>query len=369
MEPEPHKPPIRFLEIDLLRFLAAFSVVLYHYTFLGHHISGLNPVAYAELEPITKYGYLGVELFFIVSGYVILMSAYGKSLSTFFISRVTRLYPAFWVGCAFSFLIVRFFGPGLDPSPTGFGNMLDVSLKQLAVNLTMFQQFVGVRNLDGAYWTLTYELLFYMLIAVLVYFRLFKHIIPILASWLLYTAVCWPVPSLPLAYVLFPRYSAYFIAGMLFFLIQQKWTAAWKLYAMLAVAYVLALRTTLADIALDENSYHVTFSPWVVGGVVTVFFGMFFLIISRKFTLKTSFYSTAGALTYPLYIIHQNVGYVVFRRLGEDINKYVLLILLTGSMLVLSWLIHTFVEKRLSKLLKRLLHRALPEKKSQLVRS
>ncbi len=112
MEQESRKAPTRFYEIDLLRFLAALSVVIYHYTFRAYGVGNLSPIPYLEMSRFTRYGYLGVELFFIISGYVILLSVQGKTVRQFFISRVQRLYPAFWVACTLTFLVVRIWGNG-----------------------------------------------------------------------------------------------------------------------------------------------------------------------------------------------------------------------------------------------------------------
>ncbi|HEX8659294.1 MAG TPA: acyltransferase family protein, partial [Hymenobacter sp.] len=94
MEPEPRKLPIRLYEIDLLRFLAALSVVIYHFTFFGKRNAQYNPLYFDELGEVTRYGYLGVHLFFMISGYVVLLSAQGKTIRQFFLSRISRLYPA-----------------------------------------------------------------------------------------------------------------------------------------------------------------------------------------------------------------------------------------------------------------------------------
>jgi peptidoglycan/LPS O-acetylase OafA/YrhL len=67
MEPEVRKAPVRFYEIDLLRFLAALSVVLFHYTYFGPMAKDYSPISYPELGRFGRYGYLGVELFFIIS--------------------------------------------------------------------------------------------------------------------------------------------------------------------------------------------------------------------------------------------------------------------------------------------------------------
>src|ERR1700738_3983155 len=92
MSPRGH----RLYELDLLRLLAAGSVVAFHFTY-GNHSLGFNPVAYpAAVTAVTKYGFLGVQVFFFISGIVILNSASSGSARRFAISRMVRLYPAYW---------------------------------------------------------------------------------------------------------------------------------------------------------------------------------------------------------------------------------------------------------------------------------
>lgn len=96
----------RVNEIDLLRFLAALAVVFFHYSFRGYAADGLSVMSYPLLASVSKYGYLGVELFFMISGFVILMTAAHAGLRDFVISRVVRLYPAFWACCTVTFLVI-----------------------------------------------------------------------------------------------------------------------------------------------------------------------------------------------------------------------------------------------------------------------
>ena len=65
----------RLYEIDLFRFFAAIAVVFYHYGFRGWMADDLSRVAAPGLAPLVQYGYLGVDLFFIISGFVILLTA------------------------------------------------------------------------------------------------------------------------------------------------------------------------------------------------------------------------------------------------------------------------------------------------------
>lgn len=188
MEPAPHKLPIRFYEIDLLRFVAAISVVIYHYTFIGATRSNYNPLVFPEFAPITKYGYLGVELFFIISGYVVLLSAQGKTVRQFFVSRVTRLYPAYWVACTLTFLVKIVWGAGTNAS-LPMTDDLGAGPMQYVYNMTMLQSFIGIRNMDGPYWSLAVEITFYFLISLLIGYYLLRYVDWFLLLWLGYVAL------------------------------------------------------------------------------------------------------------------------------------------------------------------------------------
>lgn len=93
----------RIPELDLLRFLAAIAVVFFHYAFRGYAGDDLTTMHYPALEPVAQYGFLGVHLFFMISGFVILMTAGDGSVKRFIASRASRLLPAFWVCCTITF--------------------------------------------------------------------------------------------------------------------------------------------------------------------------------------------------------------------------------------------------------------------------
>lgn len=98
----------RLYQIDLFRFIAALMVVLFHYTFRGFIVNS-SIVAFPFLGFIFKYGYLGVDLFFMISGFVIYMSIENSSLLNFLKSRIVRLYPAFWICVSITALFIYLF--------------------------------------------------------------------------------------------------------------------------------------------------------------------------------------------------------------------------------------------------------------------
>ena len=79
---------------------------------------------------------------------------------------------------------------------------------------------------------------------------------------------------------------------------------------------------------------------------------MFLVSIKKTSTLNKSFVLPLGELTYPLYLIHGNIGFMLFNYFGNDQNKYTLLFITISLMLVVAYLINRYYEKRVSLKLK-----------------
>ncbi|WP_216726667.1 acyltransferase family protein [Hymenobacter siberiensis] len=360
MAPSVSSTPQRYYEIDLLRFLAALAVALYHLAYNGFH-SHSTLVDYPWLGEIFRYGYLGVQLFFLISGYVILQSVYGKTLGQFFVARVARLYPAFWAACALCFAVVRLFGPVAGEVGWSAEWAADARWSVFLCNLTMLHEFLGVHNLDGVYWTLTYELMFYFLVALLVAFQWLNHLPLVLSVWSAYCGLInlgLIVNAGPFASFFFPSYAPFFIGGMMLSLIQRRQDESWKLYSLLFVAYVLGLLPVLHYTAGLQFHYGQPFHPSVVVAVVTFFFGAMLLIVHRKVNLGYApGFAWFGALSYPLYLFHQKMGYVVLQRFGGTVDKHWLLATFFVGVGLLALFVHVLIERPGSRFLRHALAR------------
>ena len=80
--------------LDYGRFAAATAVVSFHYLINGprrNNIEAYDVIPFAPAE----YGHMGVDAFFIISGFVIMMSAGNTTVSSFARSRFIRLWPTF----------------------------------------------------------------------------------------------------------------------------------------------------------------------------------------------------------------------------------------------------------------------------------
>ncbi|WP_426625934.1 acyltransferase family protein [Leifsonia sp. McL0607] len=87
----------RLALLDILRLVAALAVLFFHWLFWAP-THGATAFESTPVTWLAAYGFLGVQLFFIISGFVIFLSASGRTAFAFATGRATRLYPAFWAG-------------------------------------------------------------------------------------------------------------------------------------------------------------------------------------------------------------------------------------------------------------------------------
>jgi len=337
-------PNNRVTEVDLLRFLAALAVVFFHYSFRGYAADGMSIMPYPLLASVSKYGYLGVQLFFMISGFVILMTASsGAGLRGFVVSRIIRLYPAFWVCCTITFLVTLFIG----------GSLYVVSLGQYLTNMTLLSGFLGVASVDGAYWSLFVEIQFYALVAIVLILKKIHRAELFINAWLLLTILLEIIPVGKLRYLFIVDYSAFFISGAMFFLIWSKGFSIGR-FSTIFLSWIVAVSGSVESLAHFENHYNVTMSRYVVVGIVTVFFFSMFLI-SMHLTgfVGRCNWLAIGALTYPLYLLHQNIGFMIFNVGYPRFGNHLLLWGSLALILYTTYLINVYVERRYAPRLKK----------------
>jgi len=338
----------RLILLDLLRFFAAFAVVLYHYTFDGYMSSVVTMLNFQELGSIFQYGNLGVELFFMISGFVILLSTENKTISYFVISRITRLYPAFWVAVTLTTLIITFYG----------GEVFDVTSYQYLINLTMINEVFHVRNIDGVYWTLFVEIRFYFLIFLLMLFRQMKFLKFYLLIWslisILYNSNFIIFPNL-INFFLFQNVAPFFIAGSIFYLTYRNNKFICLDYLTLLLSFISAIMFLNQQTLHIEKAFNIQYNMLIIISIVIFFYFLFYFISKKIVTIKRDkkVYMIMGGVTYPLYLIHTYIGYIIFNNMSSFINKYILLFGTILLMLLVSYSIHILIEKKLGKYMKK----------------
>jgi len=286
----------RLAELDALRGIAVLMVLAFHYT-----------TRVAELYPAAawggfRFGQYGVHLFFVISGFVIIMTLdRSERPADFLVARFSRLYPAYWTAIlATSAFLWLAQGPIEPPG-----------LRQVAANFTMLQSFFKVPAVDGVYWTLEVELLFYALaLAVFSAGLLRRPQLPILA-WLvlsgLYYSPLWP------AYVeehrfaglaarlLILEYAPFFTIGVVFYRLYQGAPAGY--YGLAGAAFGLVLLHWPPGVSLMIAAACAVLWKLAHGGFAFLRFAPLVFL---------------GTISYSLYLVHQKIGHAAIVALAQD---------------------------------------------------
>lgn len=348
----------RFELLDAIRFAAASMVVAFHYLFNG--VAGGKVTSLTldgpplDVAPgVVKYGYLGVPLFFLVSGFVITRSTRGRSADRFVVGRALRLLPAYWCGVLITSTVAVWLG----------GQVVHVDVPMVLANLTMVPPLFGQPFVDGVYWTLLVELQFYLLVLALLQFgrgRLVERFVPWWALLML-GATAAGVGRVPYL----GGYMGFFAAGAVLSTLQQRGAYAdgrerLVLLAGLAAAYCVGVQHCVVELPALEAQRHTTYSVPVVVALVTAGHLMLAAFcVPRVARLRVPGARALGSLTYPLYLLHAHLGYMLLNRFARPETTWFVYPALVAGILALSGAVHLVVEKRLEAVWRRLFEATL----------
>lgn len=332
----------RLALLDYGRFIAAICVISFHYFFNGIHNGKISSISFIpEIINTVKYGYLGVEFFFMISGYVIFFSAKDRKASDFIVSRVTRLYPAFWAAAIFTSIISYFWG----------GKLMTVTLAQFFANLSMFPNLFKYGFIDGVYWTLNVEIKFYLLIFTLLLLGFEKKLSLILTFWPFAMLIALKFGKQHAIYL--GEYYCFFAAGCLFAILKER--SSKIVYISLITCLYLCLQYSTSKSIFLADERHVDYDQLIISIIILSQF-IFFLFLNSKqgSSLNLPGAKIAGALTYPVYLIHAHFGYMLMSTFANDSNKAYIYILTLILVLSTSYAIHYFIENKCNHVWKKL---------------
>lgn len=336
--------------LDALRFVAALGVLAFHFTALISPAwdGTIPPEQFHDVHRLTAYGTLGVPLFFVISGFVLLMSAWGKTVPEFVASRLGRLYPAYWAAAGASVILVLFVWPDnyVFKGITG---------PQALLNMTMFQGAFGARNLDGVYWTLWYEARFYLLIVALLLIGITRgRVLAFAALWPIVGAIASQGGATLVTTFLMPDFAPFFAGGMLLFLIFRDGhdLGTWLLVAFQVVVGVhqvvpIYLRSITVDASTHTTALRLTVCLVGCFALVAV------VTLTRAARWSFRWMTVAGALTYPVYLVHENFGWFVISRSEHRLGPWGSVAAATAFVLLAATALHYLVEKPLGPRLRK----------------
>jgi peptidoglycan/LPS O-acetylase OafA/YrhL len=302
----PSRTRIEFL--DALRGIAILIVFLFHSFSRWPEIVPYKN-QFADV-PVFHFGWLGVQLFFLISGFVIFMTL-EKSVgpADFLKRRWLRLFPAMLI-CS---LLVYTTSPLFPLRPAGV-----IQLRDLLPGLTFMEplwwgKILGSPQglIEGAFWSLFVEVKFYI-VACFVYFVLgrnklifilgiiflmgygLEHIPPIAESGLRYELTSM-------------KQFGWFAAGAFFY----KY-----FHERRKILFFYALGISLAA-AIAEGEQHMGVGAGVVAILIACFFAsaVYFPFMQRMLEIKPLL--LMGFVSYPFYLIHENMSVSMIVQLGK----------------------------------------------------
>ena len=351
----------RLYVVDGLRLVAALMVVFYHYVgFSEQDLWGQkNAAVFPTLHGPAAYGWLGVYLFFLISGFVICMSSWNRSLRQFLSSRFTRLYPAYWVGVAVTSIVLY-----AAPEPTR------LRPSTILTNLTMVQRGLGVPEVDGVYWTLWAELRFYMLFAVVVSMGVtYRRVMAFCMIWMAAAVFAEYGDSHLLAAIVEPAYAPFFIGGVGIYLM-YRFGPRPEVWLLIAASWLQG-QHELVDLSHNAESHARADLSWTACACLVALFYAVLIAVARGRlqSFNWRWLTVAGALTYPLYLIHESIGFVVIRHAHRYFSPHVLVALLVVAMLAAAYAVNRLIEEPVARRLKKWLAEPRPPAGGELSRA
>lgn len=284
--------------LDSLRGIAALAVALFHFI-LNYEIiireEGSGTVSFWLLESFLGYfdlGKIAVTIFFMISGFVIPYSVKGNGISSlkrFAVSRFFRLYPVYWTSVILGTIV--------------FSN---TEIVTSLINLTMLQQFIGVPNVIGLYWTLQLELVFYFLFGLLLLLKYNsnKKVLFLSSVFFLVIAVVMATfryylhQKLPLAMPL--SLSVMFFGSYWRNCVLDKDKLSFKYVKIYLILYVFLLPIVCAVGYDIDFGFNETWERYLISYSIS----MLVFLVANYFKLANRVFIFFGAISYSVYLFH-----------------------------------------------------------------
>lgn len=316
----------RFVFVDGVRGFAALAIVLFH-VLCARHVDLLPP----DLLLTLSVGEAGVVIFFVISGFVIthslLKANFGpKSIMRFVIGRSIRLDPPYWAAIilALSFSVAaNVVIPGRIPK--------DYSFAQIIAHLFYVQELFGYEHINAVFWTLCYEIQFYLIIALAIAMRSPQVIVGIFVASLL-----WPLNIAPEFYGLFVNLFYTFLLGVgASYALRQSSLRPWYLLYAGIILIIGAATSNWAALAS------------AAAGILLLRMG-----ISERLSsaLNWRWLQFVGMISYSLYLVHNPITGATFRIwymvAGHSTGAQVVGLMLSfTTCIIFAWLFFTVIEK------------------------
>ena len=372
MKPITSKPLIegRLQSIDALRGVAALGVVLYHAVLQTTNAVPHNVFRWPVklLQFVSSFGYIGVFLFFVISGFCIHLQwaksrASGKpqtvQFRSFWKRRIRRLYPPYLIAFAF-FILMAALSTGI--------NVTHFFVYDIVMHLLMLHNLdpQTCYSINGVFWTLAIEEQLYLAYFLLLFLRTRWGWGPTLMvcglariGWFLFSHAMWvsagagiPVPEAAASHWFTWALGAIAVEAAFGLIQLPKWCRnLWigVIAVVLASATSLILPVTQKDTIAHDFAWMLMHPAWGLG---------FFILVNRAIQAEHSWLAnlrsprivtaaaTVGVFSYSLYLTHELVimqsWWFVIEGVPPILNT---LIVIVPAAVAFAWVFFLFCEK------------------------
>ena len=357
--------------LDLVRFLAALSVMFYH---LCYWKNGQIPISAKDTNNFWWFGWVGVQIFFVLSGYVIAFSASNATSISFAKSRFLRLIPTIWICASITFTLKLFWG-------------VDLKTSDLIIQLvsTLFINPFGI-HMDVVYWTLTVECAFYLLIFLILRLSNFSKLIPIMifigiisAAYNLivisiefgcldniapkFTFLLNKLHHMRTSRLLLLEHGVFFSLGVLLWhLTQQTQQTSHKIFTRAVCIFFSFICTLVVTNAahqyiLEKHAVGV----YLMSPTLVFLAGLLLIVTANKLSgyqplkkIKTKeVLRFLGLTTFPLYLLHNDAGLILLAKLNLFMPSQSSLLLVTVMCVATSIIVFKLIDPPLTRFFRR----------------
>jgi peptidoglycan/LPS O-acetylase OafA/YrhL len=345
----------RYAFADGLRGLAALWVVFYH-LFHGDHVTQLSKYIGHSLSAIIfEYGNLGVPIFFVLSGFVMAVTTNKKIMGAsqsakFMLRRFMRLSPPYYFGIIVTLILLYVKARFIEPT-LSFPDM-----KAIVAHVFYLQGFLGINQINVVYWTLCYEIQFYLVFSVVIYWASrFKQDSPSNFFMLVFTTMpglLWlglvsesnPLQFYVSHHLIFINYWYAFSAGAI-----VGWSTTRQHIVNFEKYLMIFYIATIAIGYIKWDAFAVT------AGLTAMVLHLALYKNKMNTWLNFKPLQTLGVISYSLYLIHNNVLGIVARLVRKFlaigiVTDVIVAMLCILACLMFAFLMYFYIEKPVIKL-------------------
>ncbi len=324
--------------IQFIRGIAALMVLLEHLWPFARDIlkydSKLLDIFTAEIFNI---GQIAVVLFFVITGFLVPWSCYEKSAKDFIIGRLFRIYPVYIVSILGLSIIAALLGR-------------KYSAVEILANLTLFQMYMGIENINGASWVLPIDIIFYILCVVFKKYLRNTHIV-LVGFYLMCAGTLGAAflrgrmqRKLPVAILLLCTVA---VLGYILRLYHEKRIEGNKVKVVVSIFFLVTFISAVTAYNFDTGLGEHWYTYFISYTLTTAFF---IYLYKRQYHTSSQMILFVSKISYSLFLMHP-VAFELFQIYKEGYIRSIFLVICISAAFTLAGISYYLIEAPCRKLL------------------